>query len=50
MIPKISICEIKDSKRNKPRYLFYPSASCLSPYLKENEHSNLHVIKQRRES
>ena len=49
MNSRISIYEIIDSKKSKPRYLFYPSSSCLSPYSTGNNFSNLNVIKQRRE-
>lgn len=50
MISKILICEIIDSKKTKPRYLFYPSSSCLSPYLEDNNYSNINIIKQRRKN
>ena len=43
MISKILICEIIDSKKTKPRYLFYPSSSCLSPYLEDNNYSNINI-------
>ena len=50
MISKILSCEIIDSKKTKPRYLFYPSSSCLSPYLEDNNYSNINIIKQRRKN
>ena len=50
MNSKITFCEIIDSKKTKPRYLFYPSTSCLSPYLNDNNYSNINIIKQRRKN
>jgi len=49
MSSQITIYEIIDSKKTKPKYLFYPSASCLSPYLDDNNYSNINIIKQRKE-
>ena len=50
MKSEIILCQIKDSKSSKNRFLFYPNKSCLSPYNTTINKLNYNIIKQRREN
>ena len=50
MKSEVKLCQIKDSKSSKNRFLFYPNKSCLTPYNTTINKLNYNIIKQRREN
>jgi len=50
MKSEVKLCQIKDSKSSKNRFLFYPNKSCLTPYNTTINKLNYNIIKQKREN
>ena len=49
MKPEIIVCQIKDSKTSRNRFIFYPNKTYLSPYNTTINNLNYKIIKQRRD-
>ena len=50
MKSEIILCQIKDSKNSRNRFIFYPNKSCISPYNTTINNLNYNIIKQKRKN